>query len=93
MRAQANLPSGERLALTGFMAVNRDKLKALPGDKLAELIKTDELELLFLHLQSMRNFSAMVERLGGKQQPAPAAEPPIAPEPEEEQKGESGRKK
>jgi len=80
MRAQANLPSGERLALTGFMAVNRDKLKALPGDKLAELIKTDELELLFLHLQSMRNFSAMVERLGGKQQPAPIAEPPIAPE-------------
>ena len=64
------------------MAVNRDKLKALPGDKLAELIKTDELELLFLHLQSMRNFSAMVQRLGGQQQPAPAAAPPIAPEPE-----------
>ena len=93
MRAQANLPSGERLALTGFMAVNRDKLKALPGDKLAELIKTDELELLFLHLQSMRNFSAMVQRLGGRQQPAQAETPPIAPEPEEEQKGESGRKK
>ena len=82
MRAQANLPSGEKLALTGFMAVSREKLKALPGEKLAELIKTDELELLFLHLQSMRNFSAMVQRLGGKQQPAPAASPPIAPEPE-----------
>ncbi len=99
MRAQANLPSGERLALTGFMAVSRDKLKALPGDKLAELAKTDELELLYLHLQSMRNFSAMVERLGGKQQPVQAAEPPIAPEPEEESKGDkkpkgdSGHKK
>ena len=81
MRAQANLPSGERLALTGFMAVSRDKLKALPGDKLAELAKTDELELLYLHLQSMRNFAAMVQRLGGKQQPAQAQEPPIAPEP------------
>jgi len=82
MRAQANLPSGERLALTGFMAVSRDKLKALPGDKLAELAKTDELELLYLHLQSMRNFSAMVERLGGTQKPAQPPEPPIAPEPE-----------
>jgi len=71
MRAQANLKSGERLSLTGFMAVNRDKLKALPGDKLAELAKTDELELLYLHLQSMRNFSAMVERLAGQ----PAHEP------------------
>ena len=92
MRAQANLPSGERLALTGFMAVNRDKLKALPGDKLAELIKTDELELLFLHLQSMRNFSAMVQRLGGQQQPAPAAAPPIAPDAEPEPKGEKRAK-
>jgi hypothetical protein len=80
MRAQANLPSGERLALTGFMAVSRDKLKALPGDKLAELAKTDELELLYLHLQSMRNFAGMIERLGGKQHSAQAPEPPIAPE-------------
>ena len=64
MRAQANLNSGERLALTGFMAVSRDKLKALPADKLAELAKTDELELLYLHLQSMRNFAAMAERVG-----------------------------
>ena len=66
MRAQASLPSGERLALTGFMAVSREKLKALPGDKLAELAKTDELELLYLHLQSMRNFAAMVDRLAGR---------------------------
>ena len=92
MRAQANLPSGERLALTGFMAVSRDKLKALPGDKLAELIKTDELELLFLHLQSMRNFSAMVQRLGGTQQPAQAAEPPIAPEPDADSKSDKKSK-
>jgi hypothetical protein len=79
MRAQASLPSGERLALTGFMAVSREKLKGLPGDKLAELAKTDELELLYLHLQSMRNFQAMVQRLSGKQAAAPS-EPAIAPE-------------
>jgi len=72
MRAQASLPSGERLALTGFMAVSREKLKALPGDKLAELAKTDELELLYLHLQSMRNFAAMVNRLAGKREEVPA---------------------
>ena len=73
MRAQANLKSGERLSLTGFMAVNREKLKALPGDKLAELAKTDELELLYLHLQSMRNFAAMVERLAGQPEREPEA--------------------
>jgi hypothetical protein len=92
MRAQATLPSGERLALTGFMAVSREKLKALPADTLAGLAKTDELELLYLHLQSMRNFAVMVERLGGKQQPAPPPEPPIAPEPEPEPKSEKRSK-
>ena len=74
MRAQASLKSGEQLALTGFMAVNRERLKALPADKLGELARTDELELLYLHLQSMRNFAAMGERLAGK----PEAEAPEA---------------
>lgn len=79
MRAQASLKSGERLALTGFMAVSRERLKALPAETLAELAKTDALELLYLHLQSMRNFSAMAGRLGGGQ-PAEPQEPAIAPE-------------
>ena len=63
MRAQASLGSGEKLSLGGFMAVNRDRVKALAADKLAELAKTDELELLYLHLHSMRNFSDMGSRL------------------------------
>lgn len=66
MRAQANLATGERVQLTGFMAVNRDRLKALPAQALAELAKTDALELLYLHLQSMRNFSGMMDRLGAR---------------------------
>jgi hypothetical protein len=56
--------------------VNRAKLKALSGEKLAELAKTDELELLYLHLQSMRNFNALRDRLvvveGGKAKAAAA---------------------
>jgi hypothetical protein len=66
MQAQLELSSGERLSLGGFTAVNRAKLKAVPGDKLAALAKTDELELLYLHLQSMRNFTGLPERLAGK---------------------------
>jgi hypothetical protein len=63
MQAQVSLNSGEKLALSGFMVVNRDRLKNLPAEKLAELAKSDELELIYLHLQSMRNFSATVNRL------------------------------
>lgn len=65
MTARFNLPSGDKAALTGFMAIDRDKLKALPGDKLAELSKTGELELVYVHLQSMRNLSAMLARVTG----------------------------
>ncbi len=70
MQAQVELASGERMALGGFRAVSRAKLKAVPGDKLAELAQTDELELLYLQLQSMRNFLSLKDRLavvaGGK---------------------------
>lgn len=64
MRAQANFGSGQKLSLVGFMAVSRDKVKALPAEKLAELARSDALELLYLHLASVRNFAAMAERVG-----------------------------
>jgi hypothetical protein len=67
MSAQANLVTGERVSLTGFMVVNRDRLKALTAEGLAELAKSDMLEFLYLHLQSMRNFSGVMDRLGAKQ--------------------------
>ena len=70
MQASVTLPSGEKLALTGFMAVDRQKLKALSGEQLSELAKTDELELVYLHLESIRNFAGVRDRLtvipGGK---------------------------
>ncbi len=72
MLAQVTVEGGQKLSLGGFMAINRDKLKAVPGDKLEALIKTDELELIYLHLQSMRNFELLRERLEhGKPDAAP----------------------
>jgi len=62
MEAQFTISGGEQLRLAGFMAVNRERLKNLPEEKISELFKTDELELVYLHLQSMKNFSGMVER-------------------------------
>jgi hypothetical protein len=73
MQAQVEVRGGEKLSLGGFRAVDRAKLKALPGDKLSELAKTDELELLYLHLQSMRNFTGLPGRIAehdGKIAPA-----------------------
>jgi hypothetical protein len=75
MQAQVEMNSGEKYSLGGFMAVNREKLKELSGDKLAELAKTDELELIYLHLQSMRNFGALKDRLGLARSETAAASP------------------
>ena len=81
MQAQVVTGSGGRIALGGFQAVSRAKLKALPGDKLAELAATDELELLFLHLQSMRNFEGLKDRLEHALEGAPEAAPTAEPAP------------
>ena len=62
MQAQVTLPGGNQQSLTGFQVINRERLKALDGDKLAELAKTDALELAYLHLQSLNNFAVMVGR-------------------------------
>jgi hypothetical protein len=67
MQAQVTMPSGQRAALTGFMAVSRERLKKLSGDALADLARTDELELIYLHLNSLRNFSVLSDRLGAQQ--------------------------
>jgi len=70
MQAQINLQSGEKMSLRGFMAVDRARLKTLASDKLIDLLKTDQLELIYLHLQSMRNFTQMRERVAGRAEPA-----------------------
>lgn len=79
MQAQISTGAGERLSLGGFWAVNRGKLKELPGDKLAELAKTDELELLYLHLHSMRNFDGLRTRMAGEKEAEPEAPAAAAP--------------
>lgn len=55
MQAQVKFGTGQEIKIGGFMVVNRDRLKQVPGEKLAELAAVDELELLYLHLQSLHN--------------------------------------
>jgi hypothetical protein len=62
MQAQFTLPSGERRSMTGFSTVDRDRLKALDPEVLRRMLKTDELECVFLHLASVRHFGAIADR-------------------------------
>lgn len=71
-QAEVVAPSGARTSLRGFTAVNRPKLKALPAETLASLMASDHLELIFLHLQSLRNFEALKNRFAAAAHPQAA---------------------
>lgn len=62
MQARFTLGSGEQRSLSGFMVIDRARLKALPPDVVADMLARDELECSFLHLASLRHFGGMAER-------------------------------
>ncbi len=64
MGAQFTPPQGEKVTLTGFFAINRKKLKELSAEDLERLVKNDGMELIFLHLYSLRNFNTMLSKIG-----------------------------
>jgi hypothetical protein len=70
--AEAHLPTpaDPERRLRGFLIVSREKLRALPADKLAELNTTGELELIFVHLLSLNNLQRLQEKMA--QTPAAA---------------------
>jgi SapC len=72
VEARVPLPKDPGRRLTGFKIVNRDKLKALSGDVLASMIKTDELELIYLHLFSLRNLDSLHQKMAAAPLPADA---------------------
>ena len=62
MKADFKLADGKEHSLGGFMAVNREKLKNIPEASASELLKSDELELIFNHLLSMANLRSVADR-------------------------------
>jgi SapC len=62
-QSEVKLDNGQAISLTGFAAVNRDRLKALPPETTLEMARSDELELIHLHLHSLRRFELLGQRL------------------------------
>lgn len=63
MEAQFSISGGEKLLLNGFMMVDRQKLAELPPETLSEMAKNGYLELIYLHLQSVRNLNEVKDRI------------------------------
>ena len=93
MTANVTTPDGEKLTLGGFMVASRERLRALDDGSLLQLARSDELELLYLHLTSLRNFNQVKDRLIGlpADAPAPTATAP-APAPVQAKAAKPARK-
>jgi hypothetical protein len=68
VQANVALESGQKLSLTDFKVVNRQKLKQIGDTALREMFAADDLELVYLHLQSMQSFSGLISRVSNSEQ-------------------------
>ncbi len=78
MQAQITMSTGERVSLSGFLGIDRKKLRTLSGDDLARLASNDDLESVYLHLHSMRNFDEVKNRFLSLRSAEAQAAPPMA---------------
>ncbi len=62
MRFDATLPSGEKVVVDGFLAIDEAKLTALPEADLADLTRTGLMKLIQAQLLSMPHMTRLVER-------------------------------
>ena len=63
MQANIKLPDGEDLSIGGFQCIKREKLQQLSPGKLADLVKSGQMELVYAHLLSLNNVSKLISKL------------------------------
>lgn len=64
--AQAVLKTGGEFRLKSMLRVNEDKLNALPGDVIKELMSKGDLSRIYAHLMSLDNFRGLLDRSAGR---------------------------
>ena len=62
MRFDATLTDGQQLSVDGFLALDEEKLRALPDATLLDLHKSGMLALIHAHQISLGLMRALVER-------------------------------
>jgi hypothetical protein len=67
MVVRFKMPDGKDGEVKGFMAVDREKLRKLPGETLSELAGNGMLELIYAHLLSMRHFGELLQFRQGQE--------------------------
>jgi len=63
MQANVKLQSGQDISIGGFQCVKREKLQQVNPGKLADLVKTGQMELIYSHLLSLNNVAKLINRM------------------------------
>lgn len=66
MRFEAQIADGPSVEVDGFLAVNQEKLMALPDDKVLEFHKAGLLQLLEMHRLSLSNMGRLAQKRNKK---------------------------
>lgn len=69
---EINGPDGNKATLTGFQAVDRDRLPTLSSEAIVDLVRSGAYELICHHLASLNNFDVLLGRT--PEHPAPEPE-------------------
>lgn len=64
MQADIQPVRGGKFSMEGFMVVTLEKLKSKKPLELAELVKTDQMALIYHHLESLTNFKRLTDSDG-----------------------------
>jgi SapC. len=64
-QAQAKLPDGRQMSLSGFRIVDRRKFASLPSDTIVDWHRRGWLALVHYHLASLDRFTGLLERTNG----------------------------
>lgn len=62
MTANVTLPSGQTMALGGFLVVDEAKLQALPDAQVVEMHRNGMMAMLYAHLASLDNLQGLLDR-------------------------------
>ena len=79
LSARVETQAGNRFDIGSFLAIDEEKLTALPDAQVLDLYRSGAMGLVFLHLSSLGNLNRLLELINAREAAAPAQEaaPPL----------------
>jgi hypothetical protein len=78
MNARADLVDGRTFTVASLLVIDEKKLMTLPDATVMSLFRTGELHLISMHLASLSNMKALVDKIAGNPSPLQPAPKPAA---------------